>query len=235
MFDEIKKEIKLVSDLKRAKANAWFFKTEKGQYGYGDMFLGITVPNCRKIAVKFKDLPFEELDRLLKSKYHEERLIALLILVHNFEIGDDTAKNAIYDYYLKNTKYINNWDLVDLSAPHIVGRYLLNKERKILQMLAVSQNMWERRIAILSTFAFIVDQKDYRDVFTIADILIMDREDLLRKAVGWMLREVGKRVSEEKLEEYLKPRYKKMPRTTLRYAIERFGENKRKMYLKSEV
>lgn len=166
---------------------------------------------------------------LLKSAYHEVRLFALIFLVNTFAKADETTQKKIYDLYLANTKYINNWDLVDLSAPNIVGVYLLEKSRKPLYQLAKSKSLWERRIAILATFHFIKNNQ-FDDSLKIAEILLQDKEDLIHKAVGWMLREVGKR-DIERLEEFLKKRCRTIPRTTLRYAIERFSPLKRRMYL----
>ncbi|HWY80023.1 MAG TPA: DNA alkylation repair protein, partial [Candidatus Sulfotelmatobacter sp.] len=201
----------------------------------GDIFCGLTVPSARKIATKYQDLQMPDVSRLLESKIHEERLVALLILVLKFQEGEAKFQKEIFDFYVLHTKYINNWDLVDLSASRIVGNFLKNHERSVLYKFARSQSLWERRISIVATFYFIVVLKEYADTFAIADLLLQDSHDLIQKAVGWMLREVGKRVSEKALEEYLKNRYKKMPRISLRYAIERFPEEKRKMYLRGEI
>lgn len=235
---EIFKLIRSKSKKEKLKTNAWFFKTGKGQYGEGDKFLGITVPESRKLTKELKDITLDQIEMLLESIYHEERLVALLILVHNYELKDkikDTKScKEIFKYYLSHTKRINNWDLVDLSAHQIVGKYLLNKNRKILQKLAKSKLLWERRITIISTYRFILNGEN-KDTFLIADILINDSHDLIQKAVGWMLREAGKRVSEVKLKEYLKTRYMKMPRTMLRYSIEKYSETERSKYLKGIV
>ena len=239
MLGQLREEVKKVSNPEKAKFLVSFFKTGKGQYGENDVFLGITVPQSRGIAVKFKNLSFADIKKLFESKYHEERLIALLILVHNFSNGDEIVRKEIFDFYLAHTKYINNWDLVDLSADKIAGEYLLRVSgvssvskvsRAILMDLARSENLWERRISIVATYAFIKNG-EYKDTFIVADILLHDKHDLIQKAVGWMLREVGKRVSQEKEEEFLRSRYKTMPRTALRYAIERFPQEKRKLYL----
>lgn len=235
MLIDLRKDLQQLSNPKRAEGSLRFFKTGKGQYGEGDIFIGLTVPQSREIAIKYKDLSFDEVENLLKSKIHEERLIALLILVRNFSKGNEGIKKAIYDFYLSNSKYINNWDLVDLSAGWIVGNYLLDKPRDILLKLAKSSNLWEKRISIIATFAFIRNKKESEWTFNIADILLNDKHDLIQKAVGWMLREVGKNISQEVEEEFLKARYKKMPRTMLRYAIERFDEKLRKRYLTSGV
>jgi len=206
-----------------------FFKTGPGEYGEGDLFLGVVAPDIRRVAKEFQGTPLSEVITLLKSTIHEERLLALLMLVHAYTRGDDLLKKKIFRLYLKNTKYINNWDLVDLSAPNIVGTHLLDKSRTPLYAFAKSRDLWKRRIAILSTFAFI-RRNDFDDTLRISKVLLMDDHDLLHKAVGWMLREVGKRdmAAEEK---FLHQHYNKMPRTMLRYAIERFPEGKRRSYL----
>lgn len=227
---ELQKELKHLSDPQKAKILQRFFKTGEGEYGEGDIFLGIKVPESRKIAIKYNGLSFDDIKKLLQSKIHEQRLIALLILVHNFEKGDQNDKEKIYKYYLLNTKYINNWDLVDLSADKIVGSYLTDKPRSVLFKLAKSDNIWERRIAMISTYQFIKN-KEYEDTFKIAEILLHDKHDLIQKAVGWMLREVGKRVSQEAEIEFLNKHYKTMPRTMLRYAIERFPERLKEEYI----
>lgn len=226
MLTEVQKETRSLAVPKRAKTSAWFFKTGPGQYGEGDKFLGLTTPQMRVISKKYKDLPLSEVQELIKSSFHEERSIAIQILVLQY------PKNpkAIYDFYLKNTRYINNWDLVDISAPKIVGEYLLNKSPSILFNLAESKNLWKRRIAIISTFAFIYrGQSDLTQ--KISKILLNDKHDLIHKAVGWMLREVGKRCSEQSLTDFLNLYCLRMPRTMLRYAIERLPEKKRKYYL----
>lgn len=232
MLADLKAEVKSFSDSKKAKSNAWFFKTSRGQYGEGDKFVGLTVPQCRLIARKFNKLPFQEISNLLKSKIHEERLIALLILVDKFQKSNDRGKSEIFDFYLKNTKCINNWDLVDLSAPKIVGDYLLNKDRSLLYKLARSSSLWEKRISIIATFQFICLNKEFKDTFKIAEILINDPHDLIQKGVGWMLREAGKRASEKALVNFLDKNAGKMPRTMLRYSIERFPEKLRQYYLR---
>ncbi|MFA6514864.1 MAG: DNA alkylation repair protein [Candidatus Paceibacterota bacterium] len=239
------KELKAKENLLKAKILAGFFKTGKGQYGEGDLFLGITVPESRKIAQKYKDLKFNEIEKILQNKYHEVRLVAILILVHKYKQAstrqDLVEMKEIVNFYLKNTKYINNWDLVDLSAHYIIGDYLFNKDsrhngvnKKILEKLAKSKNLWERRIAVISTFAFIYKgQSDW--TFRIVKMLLNDSHDLIHKACGWMLREVGKRVSENELIGFLNTHGNDMPRTMLRYAIERLPEEKRKYYLKKTL
>lgn len=210
-----------------------FFKTGKGEYGEGDIFRGIKVPNIRNLCKKYKDISLNETKKLLHSAYHEDRLLALFILVEKYRKGEETVRNQIFRLYLKNTKYINNWDLIDLSAEHIIGPHLEKGDKSLLTKLAKSNSLWERRIAVLSTFHFIKDKK-FNQTLKIAAILLKDKEDLIHKAVGWMLREIGKRdLSVE--EEFLKKNYKKMPRTMLRYAIEKFPENKRKAYLLGKV
>lgn len=206
-----------------------FFKTGPGQYGEGDRFIGVKVPVTRKVAREFKSLPLSEVECLLHSEIHEERLLALVILVGQFEQGDDAARKTIYRFYLANTKHINNWDLVDLSAPQIVGGYLEHRSRKPLDGLAKSASLWERRISILATHWFI-RHGDFADTLKIAEKLLPDKEDLIHKAVGWMLREVGKR-DVATLEEFLGQHCRAMPRTMLRYAIERFPDDKRRAYL----
>ncbi|MCA9485626.1 MAG: DNA alkylation repair protein [Nanoarchaeota archaeon] len=228
---KLKKELRNLANPKKAKILQGFFKTDPGQYGEGDVFMGITVPRSREIARKYHDLSFNDLDELLKSKIHEERLIALLILVHVYKTKD--TRKEIVNYYLKNTRYVNNWDLVDLTADKILGNYLLDKDRKILYDLAKSKSLWEKRIAIISTFQFIRNN-DFKDTLKISEILLQDSHDLMHKAVGWMLREVGKK-DLSVLENFLKKHYKTMSRTTLRYAIEKFPEVKRQKYLKGVI
>ena len=210
-----------------------FFKTGPGEYGEGDKFLGIRVPVLRKLAKEYQAISVEEAEKLLKSPIHEERLLALFILIRIYSKGAEPVKKRIYDLYLDNTEFINNWDLVDTSAEHIVGHFLLDKRKGPLYGLAKSKNLWERRISIMATFCFIKCQK-YSDTLKISEVLLHDKEDLIHKAVGWMLREVGKR-NPPLEEEFLKAHYKDMPRTMLRYAIERFPESKRQRYLKGKI
>jgi len=232
-INKLREKIKQVSNKKNAETMLWFFKTAKGEYGEGDIFAGITVPVQRKIAKEFLNLNFNELKDLLNSKVHEERLIALLILVEKYEKGEEIEKDKIFGFYIDNRKGINNWDLVDLSAPKIIGHYLMNKDKKMLYEFAKSDILWDRRIAILATYTFI-KSGSFSDALKISDILLNDKHDLIRKAVGWMLREVGKKdlTVEEK---FLRTRYNKMPRTMLRYAIEKFPETKRKKYLEGKI
>ncbi|MFA5357551.1 MAG: DNA alkylation repair protein [archaeon] len=231
--NETKKELQKLSNPAQAKTLQRFFKTGKGEYGEGDIFLGIKVPKQREVAKKFLEMPLEETRKLLDSEVHEHRMVGLFILVANYERAkkknDENEMKRIFEFYLKHAKRINNWDLVDLSAPNISGNYLLGKNKKTLYSLAKSKNLWKKRISILSTYAFI-KQNQFSDTLQISEILLMDKHDLIHKAVGWMLREVGKKnlAAEEK---FLKKHYKKMPRTMLRYAIEKFPEKKRLTYL----
>lgn len=229
MPSNIKRDLEKLADPKKAKILSRFFKTGKGEYGEGDIFLGIKVPNQRKVAAKHKDITLEDVQELLESRVHEHRLTSLFILVSKYKKADDLSKKEIVDFYLKNTKNINNWDLVDSSAPYIPGNYLLDKDKSILYTLAKSGNLWERRISMLSTYAFIRNN-EFEDALKIAEILLDDKHDLIHKAVGWMLREVGNR-NLEKEKEFLKKHCKNMPRTMLRYAIEKFDKGTRKEYL----
>ena len=231
------KDIRKYIDKERAVNLSRFFKTGKGEYGEGDKFLGLTVPTCRSLVKELLDISDIDLENILTSFYHEERLIALLILVKRFEKSkDEKTRKEIYSYYLSHTKYINNWDLVDLSAPRIVGKYLIDKKdrEKVLLNLARSKLLWERRIAVLATSIFIYE-KDPNITFKLVDLLMKDKEDLMHKACGWMLREIGKKCGEDILKKYLKDRYMTMPRTMLRYSIEKFDENTRKLYLNSKI
>lgn len=228
-LNQVKKELKQYSNPEKAKILQRFFKTGKGQYGEGDIFLGVMVPEQRKVANK-NDLSMDEIEELLSSKIHEHRLVALFVLINKYKKADEKLKKEIFNFYLRSTKKINNWDLIDLSAPNIVGNYLLDKKRDILYKLAKSKSLWEKRISILATFEFIKNN-EYGDTLKIAEILLDEGHDLIHKGVGWMLRELGKRVSQGKEEEFLKKHYENMPRTMLRYAIERFDEKKRKFYL----
>ena len=227
---QIKQKLALLANSGKRKILQGFFKTGRGQYGEGDIFLGVVVPDTRKIAKEFANLPLSEIKKLLYSKIHEERLCALLILVAKFAMANLAEKKEIFDFYIKHVRQVNNWDLVDLSAPRIVGGYLLDKPKNILYKFVRSKNLWEKRIAIVSTYTFIKNG-EYQDTLKIAEILMHDRHDLIHKAVGWMLREVGKK-SNKILKAFLKKFKTKLPRTTLRYAIERFPEKERKEYLK---
>ncbi|MFA6427320.1 MAG: DNA alkylation repair protein [Candidatus Magasanikbacteria bacterium] len=227
----IQKELRSYADPVRAKNALWFFKTKKGQYGEGDIFIGVTGPTMRIIAKKYKDIELSTVQQLLQSPIHEYRQLALLILVYKYPKADDVTRKRTCTLYLKSTKYINNWDLVDISAPHVVGRYLLDKpkQRKILYTFARSKNLWKKRIAIISTFTFIRNN-DFKDTLNISAILLHDTHDLIHKAVGWMLREIGNRDIQTE-EKFLKLHATHMPRTMLRYAIEKFDEKKRTSYL----
>lgn len=228
MLEQLRREMNEIANPKKAAIYQRFFKTGKGEYGEGDVFIGLTTPESKNFASKFVNLNFDALQKLLGSEIHEERGIALGILTRKYK----KDKKKVFDFYLKNTKGINNWDLVDCSCYKIVGDFLLDKDRKVLYNLARSASMWERRIAIVSTFAFI-RKNEFDDALKIAEILLKDANDLIHNAVGWMLREIGKR-DEKVLEDFLKKHYEKIPRTTLRYAIERFEEEKRKRFLKGE-
>ncbi len=233
MNENIQKELKWLGNKEYAARLRKYFKTGKGEYGEGDRFLGIQVPVLRKIAKKYRKISIGEASELVKSQFHEERLFSLLVLVDLFKRANDKDKKKIYTAYLSNTKFINNWDLVDASAGNIVGAYLLTRDKKPIYVLARSKNIWERRISIMSTSYFITYNR-FVDTLNIAEMLLGDEEDLIHKAVGWMLREIGKRDFELE-ERFLGKYYKSMPRTMLRYAIEKFPEEKRKGYLKGEL
>ncbi|MEK6945908.1 MAG: DNA alkylation repair protein [Nanoarchaeota archaeon] len=233
MLDELIKEINSKADKKQAENLQRFFKTGPGEYGEGDIFLGIKVPVQRQIVKKYVGLNLLKVQELLSSKMHEHRLIALLILVEKFKKGNEIERGNIFNLYLKNTKYINNWDLVDLSSHKIVGEFLVDKKRDILYKLASSDDLWEKRIAMISTFAYIKNE-EFDDAIRIAEILLKDKHDLINKAVGWVLREVGKK-NQKILEDFLKKHYDLISRTTLRYAIEKLDEELRKKYLKGKI
>ena len=228
---KIQQELENLANQSQAKILSGFFKTGPGQYGEGDIFRGIKAPQTQAVVKKFyATMSIDDTVSLLHSPFHEDRLCALLILVKKMQQGDKNLQKSIYTVYLENTAYINNWDLVDLSAHHITGAYLLDKSKTPLYKLAKSPLLWERRIAILSTFHYI-KLGIFNDAFTIIEQLLDDKEDLIHKATGWMLREIGKRKQTE-LERFLKKHYHNIPRTTLRYAIERFPEALRQQYLK---
>ncbi len=231
MLRALRLDLKRSANPAKAKILCRFFKTGHGEYGAGDKFLGIPVPESRQIAKKYRALPLSEVEQLLYSKIHEVRLTALLILVEQFRNGAPAEQKKIYDFYLKNARQVNNWDLVDLTAPKIVGAHLhlFNENKKILSQLARSPNLWERRIAIVSTL-FNIQRGELKTSLKIAKLLLGDRHDLIHKAVGWMLREAGKR-SLRVEEEFLRLYHKIMPRVMLRYAIERFPKAKRQKYL----
>lgn len=230
---QIQTTLRSIADPVIAEHSQRFFKTGKGGYGEGDRFLGIRVPILRKHVSIFQGISLTETRKLLRSHFHEERLFALLLLVRKFEKGDVVTREAVYNLYFGNLEFVNNWDLVDSSAPYIVGQWLSDKSRERLYILAKSENLWERRIAIISTFHFIRNNS-FSDALRIALLLKHDKEDLIHKAVGWMLREVGKRdPAVEKT--FLREHYREMPRTMLRYAIERFPEQERKKYLEGKA
>ena len=211
----LKKDLQKIANPAKGKILMRYFKTGKGEYGEGDKFLGLVVPDQRKIAKKYKDLPLKETEKLLQSGVHEHRLTALFILIHQFSKG---AEKEGYNLYYKNRKFVNNWDLVDSSAPYIMGEYLMDKKRDVLYRLAQSKSLWDRRIAMLSTFTFIKNN-EFDDSLAIAEILVNDEHDLIHKAVGWMLREIGKRDPKPEIK-FLKKHHKTMPRVMYRYAVE---------------
>lgn len=234
MHKKVKLSLKKEANKNKAKLLQRFFKTGKGEYAEGDIFLGVMVPNQRKVAKEFfQKINLKEIQELLNSKFHEERLTALIMLVYKYKNKQTTEKEReeIYNLYLRNTKNINNWDLVDLTAPNIVGENLLKhpEKKKILYKLAKSNHLWEKRIAILSTFTFIREEK-FEDSIKISEILLKDKHDLIHKAVGWMLREIGKRDKKE-LEKFLIKYHKIMPRTMLRYSLEKFKKEERDLFL----
>jgi 3-methyladenine DNA glycosylase AlkD len=230
----IQRELRGLGNAENARHSLRFFKTGPGQYGEGDRFLGIRVPALRGIAKKHQTISLDDAAELLRFGFHEERLTALFILVRKYQRANDTGeKEAIYQLYLDSMRWINNWDLVDCSAEHIVGAHLRERDKRPLYNLAGSKSLWERRIAMMATFHFI-RQGEFDDALRIAAILLPDPEDLIHKAVGWMLREIGKRdIGTE--ERFLNRHYRQMPRTMLRYAIEKFSEQKRQRYLKGDI
>tara|TARA_B100001250_G_scaffold407143_1_gene427421 strand:+ start:1742 stop:2440 length:699 start_codon:yes stop_codon:yes gene_type:complete len=227
-------EIRKLADEGIAKHSLRFFKTDKGEYGYGDIFLGVRAPKIRLIAKKHIDISLADMKILIKSKYHEERFLGLIILMNKYsKTKDNETRNQLYNIYVSSFKYINNWDLVDVTCAHVIGKHLMDKDRSILYTWAKSEDLWTKRIAIVSTHCFI-RKNELQETFKIAEILLNDEHDLIHKAVGWMLREAGKR-DLEKEEIFLKKYYNIMPRTMLRYAIERFPESKRQKYLKGTI
>lgn len=232
MLDDLRTELRAAADPEKAAFFPRFFKAGPGQYAEGDQFLGVTVPEQRKIAKKYKDLWLGDIEKLIQSPWHEERLTGLLILVSAYQRGSDRARQEIYDFYVTHTDRVNNWDLVDSSAEHIVGPQLQNSsyKMKVLRTLAQSHSLWERRIAMLSTFHYI-KQGRADEALEVAEILLQDQHDLIQKAVGWMLREIGKRVDLRLLEAFLDEHAAVMPRTMLRYAIEHFDTLKRQRYM----
>lgn len=229
---DIRKKLQQLGSEAKAKVLQRFFKTGPGEYGEGDVFIGVRVPELKKLVKEYPDITIKEVMQLLSSTIHEERFFALLMLVSKFSKGNETVKKRIYELYLQHTKFINSWDLVDGSAHQIVGAFLMDKSKEPVYRLARSNSLWERRIAILSTFHFI-KHDNYSETLKISKILLTDDQDLIHKAVGWMLREIGKRhILTEEI--FLKKYYKRMPRTMLRYAIEKFPESKRQKYLRGD-
>ena len=229
-IDALFSRLESLSDEKTAGILQWFFKTGPGEYGEGDQFRGIRVPVLRKLCREFPQTALDDVVGLLASPWHEDRLLGLLLLVERYRSADEVGREEIYAAYCSQTARINNWDLVDLTAPQIVGRHLQARDRAPLYRFAASSSLWERRIAIVSTFHYI-KQGEFIDTLAIADRLLDDPEELIHKATGWMLREVGKR-DQPVLEAFLQQQYRRLPRVTLRYAIERFPEELRQAYLK---
>lgn len=234
-MNELISELQAAATPERAKASAWFFKTGKGQYGEGDVFIGISNPDLRKVCKKYPSLSLEELQVLLNNPIHEYRLTALIILVNQMKKAKGDTQKDIYDFYLKNIPNINNWDLVDISARDIVGYYLFDKDRHILVDMARSGHIWTQRIAIIASCYFI-SKNQFEDTFRIAEILLSNKHDLIHKAVGWMLREIWKRekVNEgevKQVEQFLEKNISQIPRTTLRYSIEKMTEERRKYFM----
>ena len=229
----LREKLHALADPERAVLLQRFFKTGPGEYAEGDRFIGVRVPRIRKLVRAHPDIPLEEVEQLLQSEIHEERLLALLLMVQHYQRGDGKVRKRLYQLYLGSTEFINNWDLIDVTAKNIVGAWLENKSRKPLYKLARSKSLWERRIAIMATFRYI-PADDFEDCLKLAEMLRDDEHDLIHKAVGWMLREVGKR--DRAVEEaFLQQHYQSMPRTMLRYAIEKFPEKRRQAYLKGTV
>ncbi len=231
MLEKIRKELRKEADPSKTKILSNFFKTGKGEYGEGDKFLGVSVPNTRKIAKRYEDISFERVKSLLDSKFHEERLLACLILVEKYKKGNIKEKEEIYKFYLKNSKKINNWDLVDLTADKILGNHIynINNNTRILNTLATSDNLWRRRVSIVSTYYFIKNN-NFEKTIEISNILMNDKHDLIHKATGWMLREMGKR-DKKQLIEFLDKNHKIMPRTMLRYSIEKLSQKEKDYYM----
>ena len=229
-----REEIRALANKEIAQHSLRFFKTDKGEYGHGGLFLGVRAPKIRLIAKKHIDISITDMKTLIQSKYHEERFLGLIILVNKYaKTKDKKNRNQLYKIYVSSFKYINNWNLVDVTCPHVTGKHLIDKDRTILYKWAKSEDLWTKRIAMISTFYFI-RKNDLDDTFKIADMLLQDEHDLIHKAVGWMLREAGKR-DIKKEETFLKKHYKTMPRTMLRYSIEKFPETKRQKYLKGTI
>lgn len=228
-FSEAFSELESYSDPGKAEHSKRFFKSGPGEYGEGDKFLGITVPNQRKVARKFRKMNLDEVRKLLQNEYHEARLTAVMLLVYKIEKSDEHVFEDVVRFYLKNLGYVNNWDIVDSSCHQILGRFLFNKEKDLLYELAQSENLWEKRVSMITCYHFI-KRDDFEDALKIAELLLYDDHDLIHKAVGWMLREIGNRNLDAETE-FLDQHFRKMPRTMLRYAIEKFDEPLRKHYL----
>jgi 3-methyladenine DNA glycosylase AlkD len=229
----LKEKLHAMADPAQAQQLQRYFKTGPGEYGEGDRFIGVRVPKIRQLVTVGQQLSYTEIRKLLSSRIHEERLLALLILVRRFQRGGEVEREQVYRLYLDSTQHINNWDLVDTTAKYIVGGWLYSRSRKPLYALAASDSVWERRIAILATFHFI-GHGDIQESLRLAALLLSDDHELIHKAVGWMLREVGK-ANRQAEEAFLREHYRQMPRTMLRYAIEHFPEKKRQAYLKGRV
>lgn len=231
--EDIQKQLEQVSTPEKKEFLPYFFKTGKGQYGEGDKFIGTIVPDIRKIAKANKTLHKSEIEKLLANKYHECRMCALLILIEHFKKAKEDSKKEIVDFYLSNTHRINNWDLVDLSCRDILGMYLIDKkDRSILYKLAQSKLLWDQRIAIISTYP-LIKRNDFIDIINLSELLIEHKHDLMHKAMGWMLREAGKQ-EKKTLISFLDKHYKTMPRTMLRYSIEKLTPEERAFYMKKE-
>lgn len=230
---QLEKQLRKQGDKAIAQHSQRFFRTGKGEYGEGDLFVGVRVPALRKLVKESGDTPLTQIYELLKSKYHEARLLALLMLVNRFNSAEEADRKKIFNRYMRNLRHVNNWDLVDSSASYIVGVYLYDKDRSILYKEAKSKNLWRRRVAIIATHYFI-RQEQYTDTLRLAKLLLQDKEDLIHKAVGWMLREVGNR-DEQVLHKFLRQHCRRMPRTMLRYAIEKLNQQQRQQYLKGRI
>lgn len=226
----VKRELLALGNPQRAEHSIYFFKTGKGEYAEGDKFIGCTVPETRKVAKAHKNLSFGELIKLLKDEYHECRFCALVILAEQFKKADNAKRKEIIDFYLANTTGVNNWDLVDVSAYTLLGEWLTDKDKSVLYRLAESENLWKQRIAVVSTMAFI-RKNNFEETLKLSELLLTHKHDLIHKACGWMLREVGER-HEKSLTDFLDKHHKTMPRTMLRYSIEKLTPEQRKMYMK---
>jgi 3-methyladenine DNA glycosylase AlkD len=229
-MSKITDELQAIATPQRAEASSWFFKTGKGQYGEGDVFIGVSNPDLRAVCKKYLSLKFEELQELLDSEIHEYRMAALFVLVEQMKKAKGETRQNIYDFYLDNTHRINNWDLVDCSARDIVGLYLFDKDRSILYDMARTNHLWTQRISIIATHYFI-NKKQFLDTLKIAEILLSHKHDLIHKAVGWMLRETWKKSGKEQVEAFLEYNIDRIPRTALRYAIEKMSDERKKYFM----